>query len=57
MVKTKGATCKTQRQRREETQQKILDSACRVFGEKGYSDTALDDIATGGGVTEGPVYH
>lgn len=57
MVKTKGATCKTQSQRREETQQKILDSACRVFGEKGYSNTALEDIATGAGVTEGPVYH
>ena len=57
MVKTKGATCKTQSQRREVTQQKILDSACRAVGEKGYSNTALEDIATGAGVTEGPVYH
>lgn len=57
MTKSSAAARKTQSQRRQETQQRILDSACRLFGEKGYSGTALDEIARHAGVTEGPVYH
>ena len=48
---------KSQSQRREETRQKVLDSACRLFGSKGYEQTSLEDIAGDCGVTVTPVYH
>lgn len=48
---------KTQSQRTEETQQLILLSACKIFGEKGYENTTLDDIATETALTISPIYH
>lgn len=48
---------RTQAQRREETRQAVLDSACRLFGERGYADTSLDEIAADCGVTIRPIYH
>ncbi len=48
---------KTQAQRREETRALVLDSACRIFGEKGYEATSLDDIAVETGLTIRPIYH
>jgi len=57
MTKPRVEARKTQLQRKEETQQAILTSARKIFGKKGYSGTALDEIAKVAGVTEGPVYH
>ena len=48
---------RTQAERREQSRQAVLDSACRLFGEKGYTDTSLDDIAADAGMTIRPVYH
>jgi len=35
----------------------VLDSACRLFGEKGYADTSLEDISADCGLTIRPIYH
>ena len=48
---------RTQAQRRAETYQQVLDSACRLFGERGYANTSLDDVAAECGLTTRPVYH
>lgn len=48
---------RTQAQRREETQGKVLACARRLFGEKGYQGTALEDIASQAGTTIRPIYH
>ena len=47
----------TQAERRETTQTKVLESACRIFGSKGYADTSLKDIADDLGLTITPIYH
>ncbi|WP_339675367.1 TetR/AcrR family transcriptional regulator [uncultured Zhongshania sp.] len=47
----------TQAERRETTQIKVLESACRIFGSKGYADTSLKDIAADLGLTITPIYH
>jgi AcrR family transcriptional regulator len=48
---------KTQAQRREETRQNVLNSACKIFGAKGFERTALEDIAQDAGMTISPIYH
>jgi AcrR family transcriptional regulator len=48
---------RTQAERRAETRAAVLESACRLFGNKGYADTSLDEIATGSGLTIRPIYH
>tara|TARA_Y100000588_G_scaffold208317_1_gene222258 strand:- start:280 stop:855 length:576 start_codon:yes stop_codon:yes gene_type:complete len=48
---------RTQAQRREETQGKVLACARQLFGEKGYQGTALEDIASEAGTTIRPIYH
>jgi len=48
---------RTQAERRAETRAAVLESACRLFGAKGYADTSLDEIAAASGVTIRPVYH
>lgn len=48
---------RTQAQRRTESRQAVLSSAIRLFGEKGYADTSLDDIAADCGLTIRPIYH
>ncbi len=48
---------RTQAERREQSRQAVLDSACRLFGEKGYADTSLEDIAADCGLTIRPIYH
>lgn len=48
---------KTQQQRRDDTYALVLDSACKVFGEKGYADTSIQDIAARTGLTIRPIYH
>jgi AcrR family transcriptional regulator len=48
---------RTQAERRAETRSAVLESACRLFGSKGYAETSLDEIAAGSGVTIRPIYH
>ncbi len=48
---------KTQAQRREASSRAVLESALRLFGEKGYADTSLEDIAADCGLTIRPIYH
>ncbi len=48
---------RTQAERRAETRSKVLESACRHFGAKGYADTSLETIASDCGLTIAPIYH
>jgi AcrR family transcriptional regulator len=48
---------RTQQQRRETTRQAVLESACTLFGSRGYQHTAIEDIATDCGTTIRPIYH
>ena len=48
---------RTQAERRAQSRQAVLDSACRLFGEKGYADTSLEEISADCGLTIRPVYH
>lgn len=48
---------RSQQQRTEATTQMLLQSATRLFGERGYADTSLDDIANDCGLTIGAIYH
>ncbi len=41
----------------EETVRKILDTAERLFIEKGYDQTSLQDILTATGLSKGAIYH
>lgn len=48
---------RTQAERRAGTQAQVLASACRFFGDKGYANTSLEEIAADCGLTIRPVYH
>ncbi|MFT5889530.1 MAG: AcrR family transcriptional regulator [Zhongshania sp.] len=48
---------KTQSQRRQETQKLVLNRATRLFADKGFSATSLEDIAADMGLTIRPIYH
>lgn len=48
---------RTQQQRRDATSQAVLESACKLFGARGYHATALEDIAADSGTTIRPIYH
>ena len=48
---------RTQAERREASKQAVLDSACKLFGEKGYATTSLEEIAEDCGLTIRPIYH
>ena len=41
----------------EETQRKILDVSFRLFTEKGYDHTTIQDIVDALGMSKGAVYH
>lgn len=43
--------------RPEERPQEILDAALRVFAERGYRTTRLEDVGEAAGVTKGTIYH
>lgn len=47
----------TQAERREKTQTAIVRAAKRIFGERGFAATTMDDIAAGAHVAKGAVYH
>lgn len=52
-----SAPRRTQLERRTETRQLVLNAATRLFGEKGYADTSLEDIAAACELTIRPIYH
>jgi len=56
-MSSSGTKRKTQAERRTESRQAVLDSACKLFGEKGYADTSLEEIARDCGLTIRPIYH
>jgi AcrR family transcriptional regulator len=39
------------------TQQRILDAATEVFGEKGFTAATIADVVTGSGASIGSIYH
>ncbi len=43
--------------RSEQTRQRILDAALRVFREQGYTATTVDDLCRAAGVTKGAFFH
>jgi AcrR family transcriptional regulator len=47
----------TQAERREKTQAAIIKAARRIFGERGFAATTIDNIAAGARVAKGAVYH
>ncbi|MGO8908043.1 MAG: TetR/AcrR family transcriptional regulator [Bradyrhizobium sp.] len=47
----------TQAERREKTQAAIVKAAKRIFGERGFAATTMDDIAAAARVAKGAVYH
>jgi AcrR family transcriptional regulator len=47
----------TQAERREKTQAAIVKAAKRIFGERGFAATTMDDIAAGARVAKGAIYH
>ena len=51
------ASRRTQRERSESTIAVLLKAARRLFVEKGYADTTLDQVANAAGLTKGAVYH
>lgn len=44
-------------QRSQETRQRILDAASRVFGRRGYGQATVEEIAAEAGVSNGALYH
>ncbi len=48
---------RTQADRRQATRAKLLAAAQRLFGERGYADTSLEDIAEACDMTIRPIYH
>src|SRR5512140_2992957 len=47
----------TQNERRRATQDAILKAASRLFGERGFAATTIDDVAAAARVAKGAVYH
>jgi AcrR family transcriptional regulator len=47
----------TQSERRQATQAAILKAAKRLFGERGFAATTIDDVAASAHVAKGAVYH
>jgi AcrR family transcriptional regulator len=43
--------------RPDERPNELLDAALRIFAERGYGNTRLEDIAAAVGVTKGTIYH
>jgi len=48
---------RTQAERRAETQAAVLASAGKLFGDKGYAQTSLEEIAGDCGISIAPIYH
>lgn len=53
----KGETSLSQAQRRKLSQAKIISSARQLFGQQGFANTSLEQVASNAGMTIGPIYH
>jgi AcrR family transcriptional regulator len=47
----------TQQERREATRSAIIKAAYRLFGDRGFAETTMDDVAAAAHVAKGAVYH
>jgi AcrR family transcriptional regulator len=47
----------TQPERRQATRSAIIRTAKRLFGDRGFAATTIDDVAAGASVAKGAVYH
>lgn len=47
----------TQAERRAATTAALMETARRLFGERGYADVSIEEIASEAGVTRGALYH
>jgi AcrR family transcriptional regulator len=47
----------TRIQSREQTRRRLLEAAARLFGEKGFRATSVDDIAEAAGFSKGALYY
>jgi AcrR family transcriptional regulator len=57
MFKDGSARAVPQRQRSEETRLAILETALRLFRERGFAETTMRDVATDAGVSLGAAYY
>ena len=57
MMSDTNSRRRTQAERRSESRQAVLDAALRLFGDKGYAATSLEEIAVECGLTIRPIYH
>ena len=46
-----------QQQRSEETRSRILESAIKLFSNRGYNKASVDDICADAGISKGAFYH
>src|SRR4051794_40496154 len=46
----------TRRERQEQTRDRLLDAAAKVFARRGYHQASLEEIAAEGGYSTGAVY-
>ena len=47
----------TQAERREKTRAAIVKAAKRIFGERGFAATTMDDVAASARLAKGALYH
>lgn len=57
LPRTSSKAQRTQQERRDATSNAVLQSAVKLFGERGYQKTSLEDIAADCGTTIRPIYH
>lgn len=58
MMHTQSMDVKSKKAKQgEATRQALLDAACALFGERGYTATSIDDVAHAANVTKGAFYH
>lgn len=57
MTKNSPNIKRTQADRRNSSKQAVLSSALKLFGQRGYADTSIEDIAKDCGLTITPIYH
>lgn len=55
--KPTSAPKQTQAQRRQQTREKVLRCAAQRFGEQGFAETSLAQVADDAGITVTPIYH